>query len=328
MENPEEIEITSLTCEICIEPMENPNSLGKSEQVEIPILTCEICIEPMIHNKKFNNGNRCAHPFCTNCIARYIEAKVEDRVAEPTCPAFNCEKLLDPLSCRPILPTGLFKTWCNLLCDSVVGSRESAYCPFVDCSALILNECGRNVTRSNCPNCKKLLCFQCKLPWHAGFGCDETEEMRDENDILLGELVERNKWKICPSCKYRVERNEGCLNIKCRCGVLFCYSCGKVKNICECYGRNVVVEVEEEDGHMGNRGGVNVDDNTRWTNWIDEVSWIDGVDNALRRLIVELGRMRGNKVAKIFFIIVLNMYLLMYSPTLLYLPSWFRASLF
>ncbi|KAJ4942648.1 hypothetical protein NE237_000083 [Protea cynaroides] len=170
----------------------------------------------MTHINKFKNIERCVHPFCRDCIAKYIEAKVEERVVEVPCPSLNCEKLLDPLSCSQIIPAGLFEKWCDLLCESVVLRCKSAYCPFVNCSVLILNECGGNITRSKCPNCKKLLCFQCKLPWHAGFGCDETGEMRNENDILFGKLVERNKWKICPGCKYRVERNEGCQNIKCR----------------------------------------------------------------------------------------------------------------
>ncbi|KAJ4953526.1 hypothetical protein NE237_030358 [Protea cynaroides] len=89
-------------------------------------------------------------------------------------------------------------------------------CIGFNCLVLLLNECGGNIIRSKCPNCKKLLCFQCKLPWHAGFGCDETGEMRNENDILFGKLIERNKWKIYSGCKYRVEHNEGCQNIKCR----------------------------------------------------------------------------------------------------------------
>ncbi|KAJ4951737.1 hypothetical protein NE237_028569 [Protea cynaroides] len=99
-----------------------------------------------------------------DCIAKYIETKLEERVAKVPCPAMNCEKLLDPLSCRWILSAGLFEKWCVLLCDSAVRKHESAYCPFTDCSALILNECRENITRSECPNCKKFLCFQCKLP--------------------------------------------------------------------------------------------------------------------------------------------------------------------
>ncbi|KAJ4950936.1 hypothetical protein NE237_027768 [Protea cynaroides] len=226
--------------------MDNPDLPENSKEVE----SCEICIELMTQEIKFENNKRCVHPFCTDCIVKYIEAKVEERVTKLLCPAFNCKKLLDPFSCRQILPAGLFEKWCDLLCESAVVERESAYCPFADCSALILNECEGNITRSNCPNCKKLMCFQCKLPWHVGFRCDETQEMRDENDIFFSELVDRNKWKRCPGCNFHVERFEGCQNIKCRCGVLFCYTCGRVKSTCECYRKNVVV-VEGHD--RGNR---------------------------------------------------------------------------
>ncbi|KAJ4952882.1 hypothetical protein NE237_029714 [Protea cynaroides] len=211
MENKsEEVGIPNLTCEICI------GSTTKSAEIRSPSLTCEICIEPTTHQKKFENKNRCAHPFCTDCIAKYIEVKVEERVAQVPCPSLNCEELLDPLSCSQIISVGLFEKWCDLLCESTVLGYESAYCPFANCSEKILNECGGNIIRSECPNCKKLLCFQCNQSWHAGIGCEENGGMRDENDILFDELVERNKWKICPGCKYRVERNEGCQNIKCR----------------------------------------------------------------------------------------------------------------
>ncbi|KAJ0092321.1 hypothetical protein Patl1_26638 [Pistacia atlantica] len=48
--------------------------------------TCEICIEPVLTNKKFKNKNHCAHSFCKECIAKYIELKIEDHVASVQCP--------------------------------------------------------------------------------------------------------------------------------------------------------------------------------------------------------------------------------------------------
>ncbi|XP_043719597.1 E3 ubiquitin-protein ligase RNF144A-like [Telopea speciosissima] len=194
-------------------------SVDKSVEEEVPNLTCEICVEPMTEIKKFNNKNSCAHPFCLDCIAKNIEAKIgENSTAKVPCPASNCDKLLDPISCRPILPAGLFERWCDVLCESAVLKGESVYCycPSATCSALVLNECGGNITRSECPNCKKLFCFQCKIPWHVGFGCNETEQLRDENDFLFGEHVERNNWKRCPGCNFLVEKLDGCSNIKCR----------------------------------------------------------------------------------------------------------------
>ncbi|KAJ4952296.1 hypothetical protein NE237_029128 [Protea cynaroides] len=75
-------------------PMDNLNSPENSSLKEIE--TCEICIEPiMTQEMKFaNNKRQCVHPFCTDCIAKYIQVKVEERLAKLPCPSLNCEELL------------------------------------------------------------------------------------------------------------------------------------------------------------------------------------------------------------------------------------------
>jgi hypothetical protein len=43
-----------------------------------------------------------------------------------------------------------------------------------------------------------------------------------------------NKLKQCPSCKFWVEKSEGCDHMTCRCSFEFCYICGGVYQQCEC----------------------------------------------------------------------------------------------
>ncbi|XP_060168467.1 E3 ubiquitin-protein ligase RSL1-like isoform X1 [Lycium barbarum] len=196
--------------------------------------TCEICIEPMLlPNKKFKNQNHCVHPFCIDCIVKYITIKLEDNVGNIPCPSLNCNQFLDPISCRNLVGPQLFVKWSDVLCESAVLTLAQCYCPNPNCSALILDECGENAKRSQCPNCKNFFCFQCKLPWHAGFQCGE---LRDGNDVAFGMLAELNKWKRCPTCRHIVQLIEGCKIVKCRCGANFCYNCGKrvYKHWCGC----------------------------------------------------------------------------------------------
>ncbi|XP_043705413.1 probable E3 ubiquitin-protein ligase RNF217 [Telopea speciosissima] len=189
----------------------------QKEEEEESRITCEICIEPIPGNKKFKNKKRCAHSFCTDCIAKYIEAKMEEDASEVKCPGLHCEKPLDPISCRSILPQRQFERWCDVLCETAVLKWERVYCPYQDCSALILNECGeRNVKKTKCPNCKKLLCYLCKIPWHEGVDCERTVEMRERNEILFAELAQRRKWTRCPICKHCVELVSGCPVVRCR----------------------------------------------------------------------------------------------------------------
>ncbi|XP_074348941.1 E3 ubiquitin-protein ligase RSL1-like [Apium graveolens] len=199
----------------------------------VTIITCEICVEPVSSNKLFKNQKKCAHPYCLDCITKYIDAKLDYGVSRIICPALNCDNYLDDVSCRPFISSQVFDKWCELLCESAVLEIDRCYCPYGDCSVLILNECGGTVKRSKCPKCKKLFCFSCQAVWHAGFRCEEARELRNSSDIAVGVLAEKKKWQRCPACHHCVERVSGCNYVTCRCGTLFCYKCGKkVKQHC------------------------------------------------------------------------------------------------
>ncbi|PHT93501.1 hypothetical protein T459_01383, partial [Capsicum annuum] len=203
------------------------NTLRKLRDKSQPF-SCEICMEPMLlASKKFKNQNRCIHPFCIDCIVKYISFKVEDNVVEIRCPSLNCNNFLDPIFCRNLVGPELFVKWSDKLCESYVLGLTHCYCPNKNCSILILDECGGNAKQSQCPNCKRFFCFQCKLPWHAGFKCEERRELMDKNDVAFVVLAQRNKWKRCPRCRIFVSRIQGCQFIVCRCGATFCYNCGR-----------------------------------------------------------------------------------------------------
>ncbi|XP_071700007.1 E3 ubiquitin-protein ligase RSL1-like [Rutidosis leptorrhynchoides] len=189
-------------------------------------------------NKKFRNSNKCVHPFCTDCMIKYIQVKLEDNVYDIKCPSLTFDHSLEPISCRPKIAHQLFDKWCDVLCESFVLGFDRVYCPNRDCSALVVNECGnaRTLKQCVCLNCKQPFCFKCNAPWHVGYRSEESAEMRDANDIAFGVLSERNQWMRCPVCRHCVERVTGCGIIRCRCGIKFCYRCGKRVDhrLCNC----------------------------------------------------------------------------------------------
>ncbi|KAJ4723631.1 RBR-type E3 ubiquitin transferase [Melia azedarach] len=195
--------------------LENPQ---KEEENIASSFTCEICIELTAANNKFKNKNLCSHPFCENCIAHHIEAKIEDNTAKIRCPGLDCPHILDPISCKPLISENLFTKWCDLLCENYVLHFERSYCPNKNCNALVVNECERKgrVKKAQCPICSQWFCFQCKLGWHAGYGCEEARNFRDPNDIAFGQLVEERSWARCPSCGHCVELIDGCRYTFCR----------------------------------------------------------------------------------------------------------------
>ncbi|PWA71451.1 hypothetical protein CTI12_AA276760 [Artemisia annua] len=176
---------------------QNPNQDDIEEHQEEETFTCEICIEPLtLRNMKFKNSNRCVHPFCTDCMIKYIQVKLKDNVSDIKCPATTCDHSLDPLSCRPKISHQLFNKWCDVLCESTVLGVNRVYCPNKECSVLILDECGK--------------------AWHDGYTCEDSGVTRDENDVAFGVFVETKEWQRCPVCRHCVERFEGCDIISCR----------------------------------------------------------------------------------------------------------------
>lgn len=212
------------------------NNKNSSSNNEITFFTCEICIEPVPLNQKFKNMEMkgCTHPYCTECVAKYIEAKViQDNASDIKCPNTDCNVMLDALSCHSILPKTVFEKWCHVLCESAVLQESSkggfaegrSYCPFRDCFELVLDECVRNtstttrVTRSECPNCKKLFCFDCRVPWNENHKCIKKGKMISDvnkSDVLFLKKVKHNRLTRCPTCNHYVQLRSGCRYIRCR----------------------------------------------------------------------------------------------------------------
>ncbi|ESR66139.1 hypothetical protein CICLE_v10009288mg [Citrus x clementina] len=161
-----------------------------------PSFVCEICVESRSLYDSFDVKG-CSHFNCTSCIVRYIASKLEGNITNISCPQLGCEARLEFEDCRLILPDDVFARWGLALCESALVGHKKFYCPYKDCSSMLIDE-GEAIRKSNCPHCRRLFCVQSK----------------------------KKKWKRCPNCSYFVERSAGCFYMKCRCGNAFCYDCG------------------------------------------------------------------------------------------------------
>ncbi|XP_026395839.1 probable E3 ubiquitin-protein ligase RNF144A-A [Papaver somniferum] len=202
-----------------------PASSSSASNNDNCFFTCGICFGKLPLERKFNGCWQ--HPYCTNCVAKYIEARVIDgNISEITCPKLNCKVMLDTSSYQSILPQSVFEKWCRALCESVVLLDASkggvaygrSYCPYPNCSELVLNECVGNyssgkITESSCPSCKKLFCFHCMVPWKEKHQCSSSGEIvidvDRKDDSLFVEIVKEKRWRRCPSCNHYVERRGG-----------------------------------------------------------------------------------------------------------------------
>ncbi|XP_022898248.1 probable E3 ubiquitin-protein ligase RNF217 isoform X2 [Olea europaea var. sylvestris] len=182
---------------------------------------CEICVDEKPTNELFRVLG-CTHSYCSECIAKYVASKLQQNTTIITCPVLGCKGVLEPHHCRSVLPKQVFDMWGDALCEAVVLASEKFYCPFKDCSAMLIDDMrGRNevITQSECPNCNRLFCAQCKVPWHLGIQCAEFQKLkkdeRNNEDIMLMNLAKSKKWMRCPKCSFYVEKSEGCLFITC-----------------------------------------------------------------------------------------------------------------
>ncbi|XP_026384829.1 probable E3 ubiquitin-protein ligase RNF217 [Papaver somniferum] len=216
--------------------------------------TCEICMESSLPvdtkfkniysgrtNKEKKQNKECTskHHLCNDCIARYVEAKINDGGTPVIkCPGINCNVGLDVNSCRSFIDVSskVFVRWCELLCESesltnFAHHSKRAHCPGF--SELILNECPNDngIIETMCPSCKIFFCFNCVIPLkdQQAHVCSRQRskdvKLIDRNDLLFVESFARQGWTRCPFCARYVERASGCPTITCRCGNKFCYRC-------------------------------------------------------------------------------------------------------
>ncbi|XP_015948237.2 E3 ubiquitin-protein ligase RSL1 [Arachis duranensis] len=199
------------------------------------VFLCAICMDSKPSQEIFINQN-CNHSFCDECIAKYVAAKIQENISNVKCPEPKCKGILEPQNCMSIIPKEVFERWENALCENLVlATSKKFYCPFKDCSAMLVNDDGNEVvTCSECPHCHRLFCARCRVAWHAGMECGEfmslNENEREKEDLMVINLAKAKRWRRCSKCRIYVEKNEGCSHISCRCGHHFCYACGKPWN--------------------------------------------------------------------------------------------------
>ncbi|KAG5116861.1 hypothetical protein JHK84_042974 [Glycine max] len=195
-------------------------SSSKGECSSTAPFLCEICTETKTDRDSFSITG-CRHVYCNSCVAQYVESKLEDNVVNIPCPVPGCRGLLEADYCREILSPRVFDRWGNALCEAVIDAEEKFYCPFADCSAMLIRASeDADIRECECPNCRRLFCALCRVPWHENIPCEEFQKLnaeeREREDIMLMSLAKQMQWKRCPHCRFYVAKSEGCMYMRCR----------------------------------------------------------------------------------------------------------------
>ncbi|KAL2336355.1 hypothetical protein Fmac_010801 [Flemingia macrophylla] len=223
-----EKEVTFMDLEVDSDPVKTLKGKHK-ERGESSSVYCGICMDVKPSGEMFRYEN-CSHSFCDDCIGKYVAAKIQENISMVKCPDPKCKVVVEPQYCGSIVPREVIDRWEDALCENLLLESQKFYCPFKDCSAMLIYDAEEVVTASECPHCNRLFCAQCKVSWHAGVECREFQNLkqseREKEDLMVIELAKNQSWRRCSKCNFYVEKVDGCSHVTCRCGNEFCYACG------------------------------------------------------------------------------------------------------
>jgi len=214
---------------------------------------CSICLED-INVSQMHEILTCRQRFCFPCMSQHVEVKLTHGCV-PSCPHEGCNIKLTVDGCKQFLSSKWVEVWTKRLEEAAIPDSDKVYCPYPNCSALMTlsgidrsrQACSSShpfptaIGCTECKQCHKLFCIECRVPWHIGISCQEYQRRAPQLhsvDAKFHLLAKNSRWKRCIKCKHMIELAEGCNHMTCRCGFEFCYVCGaewkNKKATCNC----------------------------------------------------------------------------------------------
>jgi hypothetical protein len=222
----------AFTCEICEEADREHLEFAKAPLTS-PVLTvhrgsfevaevacsdrCPICYSPIY--QAWSHPDCTEHRTCRSCIVEYLTLKIEEsQVLEIKCPGTNCRHVFTDQHIQAAVPQlyskyQRFKQKALLLKDPAV-----RWCSVADCEGLMRGSDAN--PRLTCPICRHQMCFKCGSDWHPKKSCEQVI------DSTYEEWVKGREVQLCPQCKRRIEKVEGCNHMTCSvCQFQWCWLC-------------------------------------------------------------------------------------------------------
>lgn len=205
----------------------------------------------------------CNHRYCRKCWAEHFTTVWNSPDLKMTsvgrCPEPKCQARMTTDFVKLLGNDKLSSHMRDLLLHSYLDPRARVLtrCPNSACSVLVLDASASPAAASadaesglksaarifRCPCCSFEECTKrCPFPAHDPVPCDVVEfwlqddgyfEMASK-DVLDQRLIAMTT-KSCPSCLKKVQKDEACKHMTCRCGHEWCWVCGKkIKNLSDC----------------------------------------------------------------------------------------------
>jgi len=236
----------------------------------------------------------CNHVFCPDCLGRYVVVAMDmpGGVHTLACPAWRCTHTLDDATLACVLPPAqlqrlhrLRAVWrlntdpCVVWCpgDKCTGHARASVagaCEAVQCNTCCLAFCAA-CKQAPLPPCghvcgaggeaeraEAAVADEAPVPAAVAAAAAAPSEQPDQFDIV--EFCKENGYHVCGQCGTLIERAEGCTNMTCVCGHMFCGLCGAAAQAqwvagCTClpgHGWLAVDELTPRRPPQGRRCGV------------------------------------------------------------------------
>lgn len=196
-----------------------------AEEAEVPTEACTICLED-VPQSQIQVIAGCLHRFCITCLQTHSHNKVKDRQFPVPCPHPNCPTTLSHEECDILLTSSQARQLlADLATEASIPEASKFYCPYPECSALMVAEERGPNQQAECLACHRWLCLWCRTPWHHNQSCGQAKASATDDGPLL-QLARQCRWRQCQRCKHMIELSHGCNHMTCRCGADFCYQCG------------------------------------------------------------------------------------------------------
>lgn len=197
-------------------------------------LDCPVCFDTRPASEMA--AMPCGHAACMQCWAGYLQTRLSSNAAEAVdarCVAEGCDRIVPHGFVTRVARAWsgedggrMQAAWSGALCRHFVEhNRRLRWCPGVGCErAFQAVTTGKDV---ECGSCGSTFCLGCGLDAHRPADCGMTArwlaKCEDESETANWILV---NTKRCPKCSVRIEKNQGCMHMKCRvCKHEFCWVC-------------------------------------------------------------------------------------------------------
>ncbi|CDW86144.1 ibr domain containing protein [Stylonychia lemnae] len=182
---------------------------------------CPICCEPKTQYLELDCKDQ--HKFCTDCTIQYLKTNINDgKVLDIKCMDASCQiyikeqVILDLLQSEQEL---LEKYKRFVFRRKIEKDPLIRWCSRPTCEKYVKAKSIKD-KKLKC-ECGQLVCFQCGNEYHGSSKCDSVI------DKQFFDWVNENNVRYCPSCKIRIEKNDGCNHMTCiYCRFEFCWICG------------------------------------------------------------------------------------------------------